>query len=41
METQKYTKKLAVVKKFVAYTQSLKIVGGQLEQNSVDGYVRS
>jgi hypothetical protein len=37
--TQKYADKLDVVSKFNAFTQSLKIVDGKLEKNSVDGYV--
>ena len=37
--TQKYSKKLDVVKKFNAFTQSLNIVDGKLEKNSMDGYV--
>ncbi len=37
--TQRYSKKLDVVKKFNAFTHSLNIVDVKLEQNSVDGYV--
>ena len=39
INTQRYTKKLDVVKKFNAFTHSLNIVDGRLEKNSVDGYV--
>ncbi len=37
--TQKYSKKLEVVKIFEAFTHSLKIVDGKLEEITVDGYV--
>ena len=39
INTQKYSKKLDVVKRFNAFTHSLNIVDGKLEKNSVDGYV--
>jgi ppGpp synthetase/RelA/SpoT-type nucleotidyltranferase len=39
METQSFTRKLAVVNKFEAFAQSLKIVDGKIEENSFDGYV--
>lgn len=39
LDTQKYSKKLQVVKRFEAFAQSLNIVDGKLEKNSVDGYV--
>lgn len=39
LKTQKYAKKLGVVKKFEAFTQSLKILDGKIEENSFDGYV--
>ena len=39
IKTQKYSKKLDVVKNFNAFTHSLNIVDGELEKSSVDGYV--
>lgn len=38
-DTQKVGKKLAVEKIFQAFTNSLKIVEGELDKNAVDGYV--